>query len=127
MNELLAYEPTNTSFVQSMRVNLPVSFGFTGDFAVGVSASSSLDEDDMSLGIFMFKNDHKVLKLKVFLNTHGYNGHTCDNTEWTVTFNYFTSVLVLVVVPNPGTASRFAFTNIRKENSNTHNATWKVT
>ena len=36
-------------------VNLPLSFFFTGDFCVGASASSSLDEDETSLGIFTLK------------------------------------------------------------------------
>lgn len=63
-------------------VNIPVSFGFTGDFLVGLSASSSLDEDDMSLGMFTFKNYQKVLKLIVFyLNTHGYFRRTCDSID----------------------------------------------
>lgn len=66
--------------MQQMCVNIPVSFGFTGDFLVGLSASSSLDEEDMSLGMFTFKNYHKVLKLIVFyLKTHGYFGRTCDS------------------------------------------------
>lgn len=48
-----------------------------------MSASSSLEEDDTSLGIFTFKNNHKVLKLKVFsLKTHGYSGgRTCDDVN----------------------------------------------
>lgn len=99
-----------------MRVNIPVSFGFTGDFLVGLSASSSLDEEDMSLGMFTFKNDHKVLKLIVFyLKTHGYFGRTCDSIAWTVTFSYFTSALVLTVVSNTGTVSIFASPKPRKD------------
>lgn len=65
-----------------MAVNLPVSFCFTGDFVELSSASSSLDEDDMSLGIFVFKNNYKALKLKVsYGKTHGYGGRTCRDTK----------------------------------------------
>lgn len=63
-------------------MNVPVSSGFTGDVLVEFSASSSLDEEDMSFGMFTFKTYHKLLKLIVlYLNTHGYFGRTCDSME----------------------------------------------
>lgn len=41
-------------FYKQYVLNLPLPFGCTGDFVTGLSASSSLDDDDAYFGIFVF-------------------------------------------------------------------------
>lgn len=88
---------------RSIRVQLPsLSIGCSVDLEAGLSASSSLDEGDMSLGMIEFKTKRST-KLKVFdqkrtaKRTHGCAGRTCDNTTWTVAFRDVTSALPFVV------------------------------